>query len=126
MPSIRFQVVFRERKIDQTHRLITCGKTAAGCQPCGGRGETRKAARALKTLGAKSGGSVCILGFNRPEWVITDIATMLIGGAPAGIYTTCSLTEVVYIVNYAEAKVTIVEDAEQLDKIRAEKTICRS
>ena len=56
--------------------------------------ETRKAARALKTLGVKSGGSVCILGFNRPEWVITDIATMLIGGAPAGIYTTCSPTEV--------------------------------
>ena len=83
--------------------------------------ETRKAARALKTLGVKSGGSVCILGFNRPEWVITDIATMLIGGAPAGIYTTCSPTEVAYIVNHAEAKVIIVEDAEQLDKIRAEK-----
>ena len=84
--------------------------------------ETRKAARALKTLGVKSGGSVCILGFNRPEWVITDIATMLIGGAPAGIYTTCSPTEVAYIVNHAEAKVIIVEDAEQLDKIRAEKS----
>ena len=84
--------------------------------------ETRKAARALKTLGVKSGGSVCILGFNRPEWVITDIATMLIGGAPAGIYTTCSPTEVAYIVNHAEAKVIVVEDEEQLDKIRAEKT----
>ena len=84
--------------------------------------ETRKAARALKTLGVKSGGSVCILGFNRPEWVITDIATMLLGGAPAGIYTTCSPTEVAYIVNHAEAKVIIVEDEEQLDKIRAEKS----
>lgn len=84
-------------------------------------GETRKAARALRTLGVKSGGSVCILGFNRPEWVITDIATMLLGGAPAGIYTTCSSTEVAYIVNHAEAKVIVVENEEQLDKIRAEK-----
>ena len=85
-------------------------------------GETRKAARALRTLGVKDGGSVCILGFNRPEWVITDIATMLLGGAPAGIYTTCSPTEVAYIVNHAEAKVIVVENEEQLDKIRAEKT----
>ena len=47
---------------------------------------------------------------------------MLLGGAPAGIYTTCSPTEVAYIVNHAEAKVIIVEDEEQLDKIRAEKS----
>ena len=84
--------------------------------------ETKKAARALRTLGVKDGGSVCILGFNRPEWVITDIATMLLGGAPAGIYTTCSPTEVAYIVNHAEAKVIVVENEEQLDKIRAEKS----
>ena len=30
-------------------------------------GETKKAARALRTLGVKDGGSVCILGFNRPS-----------------------------------------------------------
>ena len=51
---------------------------------------------------------------------------MLLGGAPAGIYTTCSPTEVAYIVNHAEAKVIVVENEEQLDKIRAEKSNLRS
>src|SRR5687768_14725715 len=64
--------------------------------------EVRRAARALIALGAKPGHTVCVLGWNRPEWVVLDLASMCAGGAPAGIYTTCSPAEVQYIVGHAE------------------------
>ncbi len=50
--------------------------------------EVSTAARALITMGIGSGDFVCILGFNRPEWCISDLATMATGAVPAGIYTT--------------------------------------
>ena len=65
--------------------------------------QVRKVARALMALGFQPGETVCILGFNRPEWAIMDIGAMAAGGAPAGIYTTCSSSEVVYIVQHAES-----------------------
>ena len=81
--------------------------------------QVRTAARALISLGFPRGGKVAILGFNRPEWVILDHAAMMAGGAPAGIYTTCSSEEVAYIVDHSEAHVVVVEDAAQLAKIAA-------
>jgi long-chain acyl-CoA synthetase len=80
--------------------------------------QIRTVARALITLGLPAGGKVAILGFNRPEWVIFDHAAMMAGGVPAGIYTTCSADEVQYIVHHSEALVVLVENAEQLDKLK--------
>jgi long-chain acyl-CoA synthetase len=79
--------------------------------------ECRTAARALIALGFTAGGKVSILGFNRPEWVIFDHAAMLAGGAPAGIYTTCSAEEVAYIVRHSESRVVLVEDRAQYQKV---------
>ena len=81
--------------------------------------QIRTAARALIALGLPRSGKVAVLGFNRPEWVIFDHAAMMAGGAPAGIYTTCSPDEVQYIVHHSEALVALVEDAAQLAKIKA-------
>jgi long-chain acyl-CoA synthetase len=96
--------------------------------------QVKTAARALLTLGvgqkqsnggaSSSGGGaacVCILGFNRPEWAIMDVAAMAVGGAPAGIYTTCSPPEVAYIVGHTEAKVVLVENEGQWKKIEQER-----
>jgi long-chain acyl-CoA synthetase len=92
--------------------------------------QVRKAARALLTLGVgeKHGNGskepascVCILGFNRPEWAIMDLATMAVGGAPAGIYTTCSATEVAYIVGHTESKLVLVENEAQWKKIEEQR-----
>jgi len=79
------------------------------------------AARALIGLGLPRGGRVAILGFNRPEWVIFDHAAMMAGGCPAGIYTTCSAEEVQYIVHHSESHVVLVENAEQLAKVKAKR-----
>lgn len=83
--------------------------------------QIRTCARALISLGLPRGGKVAILGFNRPEWVISDHAAMMAGGAPAGIYTTCSAEEVQYIVHHSEAHVVLVENAEQLAKLKAKR-----
>jgi long-chain acyl-CoA synthetase len=81
----------------------------------------KRAGKSLIALGVERSGTVCILGFNRPEWLIVDVATMAIGGAPAGIYTTCSASEVQYVVHHAEAKVVLVENEDQWKKIDAKR-----
>ncbi len=79
--------------------------------------QVSQAARALVALGFEPGQRVCILGFNRPEWVVLDLAAMCAGGAPAGIYTTCSPDEVQYIVHHAEAPLVLVENEMQWQKL---------
>ena len=80
--------------------------------------EVKQAGKALMALGLGPGSTVSIIGFNRSEWVVMDIAAMAIGGAPAGIYTTSSPEELQYIVHHAESKVLLVENERQLDKAR--------
>jgi long-chain acyl-CoA synthetase len=84
--------------------------------------QIRTAARALIALGLPRGGKVSILGFNRPEWVIMDHAAMMAGGCPAGIYTTCSADEVQYIIHHSESRVVLVENADQLAKVKARRS----
>jgi long-chain acyl-CoA synthetase len=83
--------------------------------------QIRTAARALIALGVPRAGHVSILGFNRPEWVILAHATMMAGGAPAGIYTTSSAEEVAYIIHHSESSVVLVENSAQLAKVKAQR-----
>ena len=83
--------------------------------------QVKQAGRALIALGFEPGSTTTILGFNRPEWVVMNVATMGIGGAAAGIYTTCSPVEVAYIVNHSEAPLILVENEDQWKKIDAER-----
>jgi long-chain acyl-CoA synthetase len=79
--------------------------------------EMRRAGRSLIALGLEPGSTVSLLGFNRPEWVVLDVASMAIGGAAAGIYATCSPDEVQYIIDHAASKVVLVENRSQLEKV---------
>ena len=82
--------------------------------------EVHQAGQALIALGVDPGDKICILGFNRPEWVIVDVAAIAVGAAPAGIYTTCSPEEVAYILNHSEAPLVLLEDQGQWEKVLAE------
>ena len=82
--------------------------------------QVQQASRALIALGFEAGQKVCILGFNRPEWVLMDVAAIATGGAPAGIYITSSPSEVAYILNHSEAPIVLLEDAEQWAKVLEE------
>jgi long-chain acyl-CoA synthetase len=79
--------------------------------------EVRRAGAALIALGVEAGQSVCILGGNRPEWVIFDVGAMAAGAVPAGIYTTSSPGECAYILNHCEAPVLLVENEAQWQKV---------
>ena len=79
--------------------------------------EVRQAAKALASLGFERGQGVCILGFNRPEWTIFDLAGLLAGGHATGIYTSNSPAEVQYIVHHSEAPFVLVENESQWQKI---------
>ncbi|KYF68954.1 AMP-dependent synthetase/ligase [Sorangium cellulosum] len=79
--------------------------------------EVRRAAGSLIALGVEPGATVSLLGFNRPEWVVLHVACMAVGGAPAGVYTTCSPEEVRHIVHHAASKVVLVENRRQLEKV---------
>lgn len=83
--------------------------------------DVKRAGKALIALGMRPGQTVCILGFNRPEWAILDLAAMCVGGAPAGIYTTSSAEEVRYIVAHAESSLVLVENRAQWAKIDKER-----
>ncbi|HYT37879.1 MAG TPA: long-chain fatty acid--CoA ligase [Acidimicrobiia bacterium] len=81
--------------------------------------EVRRAGAAVAALGVEPGQAVCILGNNRPEWVIFDVAAMAAGAIPAGIYATSSPAECAYILNHSEAPVVLVENPAQRQKIEA-------
>jgi long-chain acyl-CoA synthetase len=84
--------------------------------------EVKAAGKSLIALGLEPGGTVSILGFNRPEWVIMDLAAMAVGGAAAGVYTTCSPSEVQYIVDHAESLVMLVENENQYKKVQSQRS----
>lgn len=78
-----------------------------------------RAARGFIALGLQPGQAVTIAGFNRPEWFVADLAAILAGGVPAGIYTSLTPEQCGYIAGHAGAAVSVVEDREQLDKMLA-------
>ena len=103
-------------KVEGEYRPTTWGEYAD---------QVRRAGKSLIALGFSPGQHVTILGFNRPEWIILDVACMAVGGAPAGIYATNSPEEVQYIAGHAEAPLMLVEDKAQLEKVLAVRTAPR-
>ncbi|PNF24131.1 Long-chain-fatty-acid--CoA ligase ACSBG2 [Cryptotermes secundus] len=77
----------------------------------------RTCAKGFLKLGLKRYHSVCILGFNSPEWFFSYLGAMYAGGFAAGIYTTNSSEACYYCAVRSYANIIVVEDKKQLDKI---------
>ncbi len=75
------------------------------------------AAHGLLALGVETGDRVSIHSEDRPEWVIMDFAVVAVRGITVGMYPTNPAAEVEYTLNDCGAKVHIVEDQEQADKV---------
>jgi long-chain acyl-CoA synthetase len=73
----------------------------------------------LVDIGVGKGDKVSILGNTRPEWTYFDFAALSIGATVVPIYQTNSPEECQYVLENSDAKVVVVEDDEQLEKIRA-------
>jgi long-chain acyl-CoA synthetase len=74
-------------------------------------------ARALESWGIRKGDRVAILSENRPEWTITDFATLSLGAVTVPIYATQTAEQTANILNDSGARVIAVSTKSQLDKI---------
>jgi long-chain acyl-CoA synthetase len=79
----------------------------------------RDLALGLMDLGVERGDKVAILANTRPEWSYFDFAALTAGATVVPIYQTNSPEECRYVLENSDSKVVIVEDSEQLQKVRA-------
>ncbi len=73
----------------------------------------------LIDLGVAKGDKVSILANTRTEWTYFDFAALSAGAVVVPIYQTNSPEECQYVLENSDAKVVVVEDDEQMEKIRA-------
>ncbi len=101
------EVAYRAKKLG-LYRETTWRDYAAAIGRC---------ARALQTLGLKTGDRVAIMGDACEEWVICDMAAQAAGAIVYGVYPTASVSEVEFLMKDGGAKIFIAEDQEYVDKI---------
>lgn len=74
-------------------------------------------AMGLYALGARRGDRVAIISNTRAEWMQFDSAILSIGGVVVGLYPTSPAGQMGYILDHSQARMAIVENKEQFDKI---------
>jgi long-chain acyl-CoA synthetase len=84
----------------------------------------RKLSLGLMELGISNGDKVSILANTRPEWSYFDFAALTAGATVVPIYQTNSPEECQYVLENSDARAVIVEDDEQLEKVRAVRDRC--
>lgn len=75
-----------------------------------------KLAKYFENLGLSKGDNIAIIGDNKPEWIIAELAGQLLGLIPMGIYQDSVTEEVQYLLEASDSAVVIGEDQEQVDK----------
>jgi long-chain acyl-CoA synthetase len=89
--------------------------------------ECKQVSFGLIGLGIQPGDKVVILSNTRYEWSLSDMAILGASAITVPVYASNVPDDVVYIMNHADARVAILEDAKQLQKIlekRLEKPDC--
>ena len=76
-------------------------------------------ARQLQSWGIGKGDRVVILSENRPEWAITDFATLLLGGIVVPIYATLMPEQMLYLFRHSEARIAVVSTRKQYEKVQS-------
>jgi long-chain acyl-CoA synthetase len=79
----------------------------------------RRFAEGLASLGFERGETIAVLGDNRPEWVIAELAAQSLGGSSLGLYPDGVLEEVAHVLTHGEVRFVVAEDQEQVDKLVA-------
>jgi long-chain acyl-CoA synthetase len=74
-------------------------------------------ARALHEWRLAKGDRLAILSENRPEWAVTDFASLLLGAVVVPIYATLTPQQTAYILRDSGAKVVVVSSEKQLQKV---------
>jgi long-chain acyl-CoA synthetase len=77
----------------------------------------REIAAGLVAGGVVPGDRVCLLAQTRLEWALCDVAILLAGAVTVPIYASNTAEQCEFIIRDAGAKLVIVEDAAQRDKV---------
>jgi long-chain acyl-CoA synthetase len=75
-------------------------------------------ANGLLALGLKKGDAFGIVGRTTPEWTLFDFALGSIGVVPAPVYPSSSAKDTHYVLEHSDALGVLLEDDEQLAKLR--------
>lgn len=78
----------------------------------------------LKDLGVADGDSVCIIARTRPEWTISDVASLALGAVTCPIYPQSEPGQAAFVINNVRAKAIFVENAQQAAKIDGIRADC--
>jgi long-chain acyl-CoA synthetase len=71
----------------------------------------------LLSLGFEPGDKVLIIGDSAPQWYYAELAIQANRGVAVGMYSDLTPQEIKYIAQTSEARLAIVEDQEQVDKL---------
>lgn len=77
----------------------------------------KQIALGLHKLGVKVGEKVAIIGDNRPQWYWAELAVLSLRAVVVGIFPDSTASEIKYILDHSDARVVIVKDQEQVDKV---------
>ena len=77
----------------------------------------RRFAEGLASMGFRRGETLAVLGDNRPEWVIAELAAQSLGGCSLGLYPDGVLDEVAHVLTHGRVRFVVAEDQEQVDKL---------
>jgi len=75
-------------------------------------------ARGLADLGLRSGDRMLIMASGRPEHWLADLAAVHLGAVPGTAYATLSSEQLGYLGRHSQARVLVLEGAEQLQRWR--------
>ncbi|MEL7059789.1 MAG: long-chain fatty acid--CoA ligase [Acidobacteriota bacterium] len=76
-----------------------------------------RVAKAWLELGLEPGDAVALYAVNRPEWAISCFAALAVRGVPIGVYQTASAEQLAYVLDHAEVRVVVVDDAERFERL---------
>src|SRR4051812_30419502 len=71
----------------------------------------------LMSLGVQPGEHVALISGTRYEWPLTDMAILGARGVTVPIYPSSTPEDVAYLLGDSEAKIVVLEDARQLQKV---------
>ncbi|RYY63285.1 MAG: long-chain fatty acid--CoA ligase, partial [Chitinophagaceae bacterium] len=69
---------------------------------------------------------IAILAKNRPEWVLVDLAVQKAGAVLVPVYPTVHVNDLAFVLNDAQVKIVIVNDADLLQKVESVRGECPS
>ncbi len=83
------------------------------------RDEIFRAAAGFVELGVVPGTGLAIHSANRPEWAVADLAAIVAGAIPTGIFVTNTPEQCAYVLDHTEATVAVADNVEAMEKLIA-------